>query len=161
MRGQCTNALQINGLGRRCQAGSPHIFDHLRTQRCHHGIPCFEHRGRDQFPALEAIPVIDPSCDGATANTAKPFSRTSFMLHQQSSVPVSAGSAFLPGARPESGRFRSPHGANGSTAEELAQNAAAIGPEHQRHAGQRAAGHHTRRYRQGELFGELRIPSLK
>src|SRR3954466_3982814 len=46
------------------------------------------------------------------------------------------------------------------TAEELVENAAAIGPEHQHHTHQRASGHHTRRHRQGELFGELRLPSL-
>src|SRR6266404_157938 len=48
-----------------------------------------------------------------------------------------------------------------STAEELVKNAAAIGPEHQHHTHQRASGHHTRRYRQGELFGELWSPSLE
>jgi hypothetical protein len=47
------------------------------------------------------------------------------------------------------------------TAEELTENAAAIGPEHQHHTHQRASGHHTRGYRQGELFGELRFPSLE
>jgi hypothetical protein len=45
-------------------------------------------------------------------------------------------------------------------AEELVENAAAIGPEHQHHTRQRASGHHTRRHRQGELFGELRFASL-
>jgi hypothetical protein len=47
------------------------------------------------------------------------------------------------------------------TAEELVENAAAIGPEHQHHTHQRASGHHTRRHRQGELFGEPRFPSLE
>src|SRR4249920_1787030 len=45
--------------------------------------------------------------------------------------------------------------------EELAENAAAIGPEHERHAHQRTSGHHARRYRQGEFFGELRYTTLK
>jgi hypothetical protein len=34
MRGQCTNALQINGLGVWRQASSPHVFDHLRKAAC-------------------------------------------------------------------------------------------------------------------------------
>ena len=46
-------------------------------------------------------------------------------------------------------------------AEELIENAATVGPEHQYHTRQRASGHHTRRHRQGELFGELRFPFLK
>jgi hypothetical protein len=37
MRGQRTNPLQIHGLGGRRQPDSPHVFDHFRTQRCHHG----------------------------------------------------------------------------------------------------------------------------
>src|SRR5262249_42936728 len=45
------------------------------------------------------------------------------------------------------------------TAEKLVENAAAIGPEHQHHTGQRASGHHARRHRQGELFGELGFAS--
>src|SRR6516225_380522 len=48
-----------------------------------------------------------------------------------------------------------------STAEELVENAAAIGPEHQHHTHQRASGHHTRSHRQGELFGELWFQSLE
>src|SRR5947208_3452221 len=48
-----------------------------------------------------------------------------------------------------------------STAEELVKNAAAIGPQHQHHTHQRASGHHTRRYRQGELLGELWFASLE
>jgi len=47
------------------------------------------------------------------------------------------------------------------SAEELVENAAAIGPEHQHHTHQRATGHHARRHRQGELFSELRFPSLE
>ena len=46
-----------------------------------------------------------------------------------------------------------------STAEKLVKNAAAIGPEHKHHTHQGASGHHTRRYWQGELFGELWFPS--
>ena len=45
--------------------------------------------------------------------------------------------------------------------EELAENAAAIGPEHERHAHQRTSGHHARRHRQGEFFGEIRFASLE
>src|SRR5499433_406158 len=47
------------------------------------------------------------------------------------------------------------------TAEELVENAAAIGPEHQHHTHQRASRHHARRHRQGELLGELRFPSFE
>src|SRR5262249_50306948 len=47
------------------------------------------------------------------------------------------------------------------TAEERLENAAAVGPEHQHHAHQRASGHHTRRDRQSELLGELRFLSLE
>src|SRR5689334_12785133 len=46
-------------------------------------------------------------------------------------------------------------------AEELAQHAAAVGPEHQRHTHQRASGHHARGHRQGELFGEFWFPSFE
>ena len=47
-----------------------------------------------------------------------------------------------------------------STAEELAEDAAATGPEHQRHTHQRASGDHARRYRQSELRGDLRFAPL-
>src|SRR4029077_9691229 len=48
-----------------------------------------------------------------------------------------------------------------SPAEELGENGAAIGPEHQHHPHQRASGHHTRRHRQRELCGELWFSSLE
>ena len=48
-----------------------------------------------------------------------------------------------------------------STAEQRLEDAAAIGPEHQHHTHQRASGHYTRRYWQGELLGELRLASLE
>src|SRR5262249_7098272 len=64
---------------------------------------------------------------------------------------------------PGGGRSRRGLGAGGSpsTAEELVENAAAIGPEYQHHTHERASGHHTRSHRQGELFGELWFQSLE
>jgi hypothetical protein len=47
------------------------------------------------------------------------------------------------------------------TAEELVENAAAIGPKNQRHTHQRSSGYHARRHWQGELFSELRFPYLE
>jgi hypothetical protein len=46
-----------------------------------------------------------------------------------------------------------------STVEEFAEDATSIGTERQRHT-QRASGHHARRYRQGELLGDLRFAPL-
>jgi hypothetical protein len=42
MRGERTNPLEINCLRGGRQSGEPHVFDHLRAQRCHQGDPLFE-----------------------------------------------------------------------------------------------------------------------
>src|ERR1700730_10376602 len=82
MGGERANPLKINSLRRGCQPSEPHVFDHLRAQRCHQrcslsSSPEVETNSRPskQYPrSIHPATVPQPA-------TAKPFSPTSFMLH--------------------------------------------------------------------------------
>jgi hypothetical protein len=101
---------------------------------------------------LLQLPVARTGCrchSGATGrNVASPSIRTRpiSLRHRRS----------LSRRRVESQRLRRVP----STAEELVENAAAIGPEHQRHTHQRASGHHARCHRQHPRIDEIARPKL-
>ncbi len=121
----------------------------------------------DDFPCILNLSITGLWRSEAAGPRRSSGHSTSASRHSRRILRVLIASASPP--RPTGSQMRQSAATRGVTkaarriplaAEELVENAADIGPEHQCHTHQGASGDHARRDRQGELFGELRFPSL-